>query len=163
MIIADYPNGGELVQVEVLSTWQGGSGKLATVRAVAGGQPFAAWTHGGWSSSDFANVRADLLKNVRQETQPAPAAPKTDNLLALALAYQGKEQWRCSETVYLWGDKRRGAYLKANHGCVALCVTGYDPITPIFVLCPGQGWTVAPDVERKYRTWAEQARAAVLR
>jgi hypothetical protein len=74
MILASIPHGKEKLTVEVTDVFTGGSGvKLATVRALAG-EPFQAWTNGGWCSSNTARFPADLLRDVAVSVEPQPVA-----------------------------------------------------------------------------------------
>jgi hypothetical protein len=66
MIIANVPdphNKGEALTVEVTNTLTAGGRKLAEVRALAG-QPFTAWTNGGWAESDTAYIPVAFLADV---------------------------------------------------------------------------------------------------
>lgn len=66
MILAQIPQNGTAIQVEVLDAFEGAGGrKVARVRALAG-QPFTGWTHGGWCQSDQAVVEAGLLASVNE-------------------------------------------------------------------------------------------------
>ena len=64
MIIANVSHKGAMIPVEVTSVITAGDGrKLAAVRALEG-QPFTAWTSGGWIETDQARVSVNSLADI---------------------------------------------------------------------------------------------------
>lgn len=52
--------------VRVLNVYESPLGKRATIEALKG-EPFIAWTHGGWCFSSTTRVNVDLLHQAPQE------------------------------------------------------------------------------------------------
>jgi hypothetical protein len=63
-ILAEVVIKGEAVTVEVLDVYHSSRGKVVFVKALTG-QPFTAWTHGGWACNETATVFPAQLRNVR--------------------------------------------------------------------------------------------------
>lgn len=93
------------------------------------------------------------------EVTGIPRVDSKPTLKQLALK-QARSQWD-GEMVYIWGDEKRGAYLKAsyNKGIVYLFITEHRFGCPIFVLL--DGWVVNPHLDRDYAIWMRAARKSV--
>lgn len=146
-IIATYQNH----KVKVLDVYELKDGKKASVQALDG-TPFV----GGdkWPiPTAYAIVPADELESV-EELQPNRNGKK---LLDLALN-QERPQWCSSESVWIWGDNKRGAFLKEGEGHVCLCLVGVRESCPVFWLDPYKGWEVVPNVTNLYNRWVEKVR-----
>lgn len=102
----------------------------------------------------YKTVDAKDLSPIPQDT------PKT--LLDLALA-AGKKQWSAGETIWIWGSRPRGAFLKEEQGWINLCLTGKQGSTPIFWLNPDSWqWEMVRDVKARYQSWRRKMQAAAL-
>ena len=153
MIKATYRN----LAVEVLDTYEADEVVYAVVRALRG-QLFVEW--GRWPvKTEYATVLHDELREV---TASAEAEPKPQNLLALALAHQGKQQWSSGESVWLWGGPEHGAYLKVGpEGIVRLWLTGFNNGLNVFLLNhKSWQWEVSRNLGANYYRWVEQIREA---
>jgi hypothetical protein len=137
--------------VEIQDQWESGGIQYASVKALHG-EPFM----GGdkWPiHTAQTNAPVDELEPVIDPAHPA-------NLLALALQYTNKPQWYAGESIFIWGDRHRGAFLKEEGGFVRLSLINYDPSCLIFYL-DREGWTVSQRVQESYKSWARKAREAV--
>lgn len=159
-IIARYIS--KNVSVEILDVFDSPEGKLASVRALDG-KPFV----GGdkWRvATCFATVPAADLSPETQPEQPAKVgctAKPEANLLTLALA-AARSQWPNSETVWLVGGPRKGAYLVNVGGWVNLYVVGFGKPLPIFCLDPAAGeWKESRQLRKNYPVWAAEAQQAL--
>jgi hypothetical protein len=99
-------------------------------------------------------VVRDELSDVRENSDTEPDQP---NLLSLALQHAEKKQWATSETVWIWGTKQKGAFLKNEGGFVRLCLVGISESTTIFWLNPDKRqWELWSLVNTDYRKWIEE-------
>jgi hypothetical protein len=157
-ILAQVQARGTLIPVEVTDTFTGGGGrKLAAVRAI-NGKPFITWTHGGPCEDDRATYPVDCVKNV---TVTVEDDPKAANLFKRAIELAAnKRQWYPGEVVYIWGDPKRGVFLKEAGGSVYLYVTGYREPCRIYYLAL-DGWQVSDKAAEDYGRWAAQAAEVV--
>lgn len=152
-IIASISHNGESLPVEVTNVYYSETRrcKVASVHALKG-EPFPQATHGGWAYSASTTVRVECLSNVHQD----PPEPATPTLLDLAIAAE-RAQWPAGEVVYLWGDKKCGAFLKEQGGTVNLCLIGYGPSCSIFWLdWTLPGWQVYENVTDRYQKWVQK-------
>lgn len=146
-ILAQFKN----QPVEILDVYDMPNGKVASLRALQG-KPFVAgdkwpvWSE--WTTAPVAE-----LTDIHPQPETKPNNP---TLLDLALA-QAKPQWYSGESVWVWRNGKRGAFLKAYTGEVCLHLTGYRPSLTVFVLT-AQGWQAAHNLDRAYQTWAAKAR-----
>ena len=154
MILADTKANGKTLTVKVVSVFEAGGRKLASVEALQG-EPFTEWTHGGPAYSDTARIPADWLENVRQEGEQPEQRP---NLLDLALE-QARAAWPTSCTVWLIPGK---AYLHNDDCHVRLYVKGYRKGVTVFSLdLANSEWRKSQYAELDYRVWAKAARLAL--
>ncbi|MFC2026260.1 hypothetical protein ACFLUC_03595, partial [Chloroflexota bacterium] len=114
IILAYYKN----VEVEVLDEYKDRKGvEWASIRALDG-EPFVSRTKWfNWTA--YTVVKRDELSDVQENPDPDSEHP---NLLSLALQHSKKKQWATSETVWIWGDKKRSVFLKNEGGFVRLCL-----------------------------------------
>lgn len=141
------------VPVEVLDFYQRGEELFAAIHALDD-EPFVI---DQWPvKAKHATVRLDLL----QDLDPDLAiAPKPLTLLDIALTYWVKRSWYAGESIWLWRNGNKGAFLKEEVGLfVTLSVTGYRESLNIFRLLPGKWeWEPCHDLELKYQIWAARA------
>jgi hypothetical protein len=137
------------IQVEILDTYKAGNTKYVAVRAVEG-KPFVGGNK--WPTrTEYTTAEFDELYGITLNPQTEPAQP---TLLSLALAYQDKSQWHSGESVWIWGDKHRGAFLKAEQGFVNLCLVGYRKSVTIFWLNPKTWkWEITRNAGINYHQW----------
>ena len=66
MITETVKYGTEEIRVQVTGTFTTGDGrKMASIRALEG-EPFVAWTHGGWASVGTVGVNIESLRDWHQ-------------------------------------------------------------------------------------------------
>ena len=99
-------------------------------------------------------VVRDELSDVRENPDTEPDQP---NLLSLALQHAEKKQWATSETIWIWGDKQRGAFFKNEGGFVRLCLVGIAESSTNYWLNPDSWrWEIWTLVNTDYRKWREK-------
>lgn len=143
------------VEVEVLDEYTDRKGvEWASVRALEG-EPFVSRTK--WFSwTAFAIVKRNELTDIQENPDSEPVCP---NLLILALQQSDKKQWATSETIWIWGNKKQGAFLKNEGGFVRLCLVGISESTTIFWLNPNSWhWEIWTLVNTDYQKWIDKMR-----
>jgi hypothetical protein len=137
-------------KVEITDVYESGGIQYASVKACEG-EPFVGGNK--WPvRTAYTIAQVDELEPVNDDqpqTQP-------NNLLALALQYAPKGQWYSGEIVYIFGNKKHGAYLRECGGFVKLMLTNYPPSCLIFWLS-FDGWQISGNVKESYNTWARKA------
>jgi hypothetical protein len=138
------------LKVEILETWECGGVQLAAIRALSG--------------LPFADGAKTTTKTAYLTVKAAELAPIDKNLLSMALQYSDRDQWYVGETVWLWGDNKRGAFLANEDGVVKLRLIGSLLGCTVFVL-DHETWTwrLSNNLEDNYSKWiaaveAEQTR-----
>jgi hypothetical protein len=140
------------VEVEVLDKYTDKKGvEWASIRALDG-EPFVSRTK--WFTwTAYAVVERDDLMDVQENPDSEPKRP---NLLRLSYKHADKKQWASSETVWVWGNRKCGAFLKNEGGFVRLCLVGIPESTTIFWLnTDNWQWDVWSLVNTNYRQWVE--------
>ena len=141
------------VPVEVLDFYQRGEELFAAIHALDD-EPFVI---DQWPvQARYATVEFDLLEELDSDLVHG-AKPLT--LLDIALTYWVKRKWCAGESIWLWRNGNKGAFLKEEAGLlVTLNVTGFRESLSIFRLLPGKWeWEPCHDLELKYQIWAARA------
>ena len=149
MIKATYQG----VPVEVLDIYQRGEERFAAIHALDD-EPFVV---DQWPvQARYATVEFDLLEELDSDLING-AKPLT--LLDIALTYWVKRKWYAGESIWLWRNGNKGAFLKEEAGLfVTLNVTGYRQRLNVFQLIPGEWeWEPCRDLELNYQLWAARA------
>ena len=153
MIKTTYQN----ILVEVLDIYEAGDVKYAVVCALEG-KLFVEW--GKWPiKTEYATAKLEELSDIT----PIPETePRQSNLLSLALTYRDKQQWSAGESVWLWKNGDRGAFLKeGREGIVKLCITDYSKSIIVFLLShKSWRWEVSRNVGANYHQWVNQVKEA---
>ena len=86
--------------------------------------------------------------------------PNEANLLTMSLAYQDKQQWRAGESVWLWRNGNKGAFLKEEDGFfVTLNLTGYRRSIIVFYLNTNTWkWEVSRNLGSDYYQWVDECK-----
>jgi hypothetical protein len=141
------------VNVEIQDVFDCCGIKLACIRALDG-KPFVSGDK--WPvATSYTTVPASDLSDIKESTD---GRPQSANLLIMALA-AARPQWPNSESVWLVGNPRNGAYLKNVDGWVYLFVIGVSNGLPIFYFDPALWkWKECRQVREDYLNWAAEAK-----
>jgi len=149
MVKATYKD----IPVEVLAEYRDGNEKFAVVKAIEG-KPFMN-KEKIMTKTEYSTVKFDELIDIGSNSNP-----ESDdlNLLDKALAYIDKQQWYAGESVWLWRNGNKGAYLKEIRGFfVTLNLIGYQEYLIVFHLNPNTWkWEVSQNVFVNYFQWIDQ-------
>ena len=141
------------IPVEVLAEYEAGDEKYAAIRAIDG-KLFL--RKDKWmTKTEYATVRFEELT----ELTPEPIMKtETSNLLEMALEYADKQQWYAGESVWLWRNGNKGAFLKEEDGMfVTLNITGYRQYLVIYWLnSETWRWEISRNLGANYYQWIDQ-------
>jgi hypothetical protein len=133
----------------------------ATVEAYEG-EPFEAAQYG---YTDLVTIPVTRFQPAFQKLTDKPAEPKRQSMTLLDLAMAAeKEQWHSGESVWIWGNKQQGAFLKQDRACeVVLYLVGVQRGCLIFTNTITAGWQPVPDLARRYANWMSKVKGQVQR
>ena len=141
------------IPVEILTKFNIGNEKFVVIKAIEG-KPFQS-KESLMARSKYASVNLDELIDIEPDSNP-----ESDdlNLLDMALAHTDKQQWYSGESVWLWRNGNRGAFLKEMGGFfVTLNLIGFREHLIVFRLNPKTWiWEVSQNVFVKYYQWKDQ-------
>lgn len=149
MMKAVYRN----ILVKILVEYKAVNEKYAVVKAIEG-KLFLS-KEKMLAKTEYATVKLDELINI----EPDPKSePENLNLLDMAVAYTDRQQWYAGESVWLWRNGNKGAFLKEMDGFfVTLNLTGYQKYLIVFHLNPKTWkWEVSRNLGANYYQWIDQ-------
>ena len=141
------------IPVEVLVEYEAGDEKYAAIRAIKG-KPFL--RNDKWmTKTEYVTIKLDEVTDI---TPDPSTEPKKPNLLIMALNHVDKKQWYSGESVWLWRNGNKGAFLKEQDGMfVTLSITGYQEYLIVFWLNPETWrWEVSRNLGSNYYQWIDQ-------
>ena len=141
------------IPVEVLAEYEAGDEKYAAIRAIEG-RPFL--RKDKWlTKTKYATIKLEELTDITHDTS---FEPEKHNLLMMALAYVDKKQWYAGESVWLWRNGNKGAFLKEHDGMfVTLNIAGYREYLVVFWLNPETwSWEISRNLGANYYRWVVQ-------
>ncbi|MFC2052848.1 hypothetical protein ACFLV7_00920 [Chloroflexota bacterium] len=139
------------IPVEVLRIYESGDNKYAAVRAIEG-KPFYQWRPIP-VPTEYETVKLEELSEI---TTDPKSVSNHFSLLSMALAYKDKKQWYSGESVWLWRNGSRGAFLKEEQGFINLNLVGEHKSVTIFWLNPNKWeWEISRNVGIEYHKWAD--------
>ena len=139
------------IPVEVLETYESGGVKYAAVRAIEG-KPFVEWGTLP-NPTEYETVKLEELSKI---TTDQKSVSDQSNLLSMALAYKDKKQWYSGESIWLWRNGSRGAFLKEEQGFIKLNLVGEHKSVTIFWLNPDKWeWDASRNVGIEYHKWVD--------
>ena len=140
------------IPVVVLVEYEAGDEKYAAIRAIEG-KPFL--RNDKWlAKTEYTTVKLDELTDI---TPDPSSEPKKTNLLKMALTHVNKQQWYAGESVWLWRNGNKGAFLKEEDGMfITLNITGYREYLIVFWLNPETwSWEISRNLGANYYQWID--------